>query len=47
MREEFDYFADRVLSDKEIGPNGHHALTDMYMIQAIHESAENDETVDT
>ncbi len=45
MREEFDYFADRVLSGEEIVPDGRHALTDMYTIRAIHEAAENDERV--
>ncbi|MFC7224131.1 D-xylose 1-dehydrogenase Gfo6 [Halalkalicoccus sp. GCM10025322] len=46
MREEFDYFADRVLSEAAILPDGRHALTDMYTIRAIHEAAENDETVE-
>jgi D-xylose 1-dehydrogenase (NADP+, D-xylono-1,4-lactone-forming) len=46
MREEFDYFADRVLTDGEILPDGRHALTDMHAIRAIHESAESDETVE-
>lgn len=38
MREELDYFADRVLSENAIYPDGHHGLEDMRIIQAIHES---------
>jgi predicted dehydrogenase len=40
MLEEFDYFADRILSDAEIHPNGRHGLQDMRIIAAIHEAAE-------
>lgn len=46
MREEFDYFADRVLNGEPILPDGRHGLADMRTIQAIHESAERDESVD-
>ena len=45
MREEFDYFADRVLSGGDIYPDGRHGLADMRTIAAIHEAAERDETV--
>lgn len=40
MREEFDYFADRLLTDAEIGPDGRHGLQDMKIIKHIHEAAE-------
>lgn len=40
MREEFDYFADRLLTDAEIGPDGRHGLQDMKIIKLIHEAAE-------
>jgi len=46
MREEFDYFADRVLSGGEIYPDGRHGLDDLRTIRAIHEAAERDETVE-
>lgn len=46
MREEFDYFADRVLGDEPILPDGRHGLADMRTIQAIHESAERDAPVE-
>ncbi|WP_440767061.1 D-xylose 1-dehydrogenase Gfo6 [Natronorubrum sp. DTA7] len=45
MREEFDYFADRVLSGESIRPDGRHGLADMRTIRAIHEAAERDEPV--
>ncbi|WP_129115327.1 D-xylose 1-dehydrogenase Gfo6 [Halegenticoccus tardaugens] len=44
MREEFDYFADRVLTDSAIYPDGRHGLQDMRIIAAIHEAAESGET---
>lgn len=40
MREEFDYFADRVLTGSEIYPDGRHGLTDMRVVRAIHEASE-------
>ncbi|WP_128906080.1 D-xylose 1-dehydrogenase Gfo6 [Halorubrum amylolyticum] len=46
MREEFDYFADRLLGDGEIYPDGRHGLRDMAIIEAVHESAETGEEVD-
>ncbi|MFC4987797.1 D-xylose 1-dehydrogenase Gfo6 [Saliphagus infecundisoli] len=46
MREEFDYFADRVLSGGDIGPDGHEGLADMRAIRAIHNAADRDGTVD-
>ncbi|MDS0222840.1 Gfo/Idh/MocA family oxidoreductase [Haloarcula sp. S1AR25-5A] len=46
MREEFDYFADRVLTDGEIFPDGRHGLQDMRIIRAIHEAAESNDIVE-
>ncbi len=46
MREEFDYFADRVLNDGEILPDGRHGLADLRTIKGIHEAADRDERVD-
>lgn len=40
IREEFDYFASRVLTDREIEPDGRHGLVDMRAIDAIYEAAE-------
>lgn len=40
MTEEFDYFADRLLGDNPIHPDGRHGLYDMETIRAIHEAAE-------
>lgn len=40
MREEFDYFADRVLTDRPVEPDGEHGLRDMRTIEAIYEAAE-------
>ncbi len=45
MTEEFDYFADRVLSETEPHPDGEHGLVDMRALKAIYEAAENDSTV--
>ena len=42
MREEFDYFADRVLTNRDPEPGGHHALVDMYALAAVYESAAAD-----
>ncbi len=46
MREEFDYFADRVLTGGEIHADGQHGLTDMRIIRAIHEAAESGDVVE-
>jgi len=46
MEEEFDYFADRVLTDGDIHADGRHGLQDMRVIEAIHESAESDDVVE-
>lgn len=46
MREEFDYFADRVLTGSDIGPDGEHALVDMHAIRAIHEAADREGAVE-
>jgi D-xylose 1-dehydrogenase (NADP+, D-xylono-1,4-lactone-forming) len=46
MREEFDYFADRVMSGESILPDGRHGLADMRTIRAIHEAAERNEPID-
>lgn len=40
MTEEFDYFADRVLSGGTILPDGDHALVDMAVAEAIYESGD-------
>lgn len=45
MREEFDYFADRILTTGEIYPDGYHGLADIRIIEAIHDSAEANESV--
>jgi xylose dehydrogenase (NAD/NADP) len=42
VREEFDYFADAVLSGWDIGPDGRDGLTDVRAMQAVYEAAEND-----
>lgn len=41
MCEEFDYFADRLLTGADIGPDGRHGLRDMEIIETIHEASEN------
>jgi xylose dehydrogenase (NAD/NADP) len=46
MREEFDYFADCVLSGRDPPANGEHALVDMRAIEAVFEAAESGERVD-
>ncbi|WP_424005043.1 D-xylose 1-dehydrogenase Gfo6 (plasmid) [Haloarcula salina] len=46
MREEFDYFADRILTDADISPDGRHGLQDMRIIRAIHEAAESGDVVE-
>ncbi|WP_283402035.1 D-xylose 1-dehydrogenase Gfo6 [Halorubrum sp. DM2] len=45
MTEEFDYFADRVLREAPIGPDGDHALVDMRTLEAIYDAAETGDTV--
>jgi predicted dehydrogenase len=45
MTEEFDYFADRVLSNTPVHPDGEHGLTDMRALKAIYEAAESDSTI--
>ena len=45
MTEEFDYFADRVLSGDEIYADGEHGLVDMQVLAAVHEAADTGETV--
>ncbi len=39
MREEFDYFADRVRGDAHLSPNGEHGLVDMVTMEAIYKAA--------
>ncbi|WP_254272522.1 D-xylose 1-dehydrogenase Gfo6 [Haloarcula marina] len=46
MREEFDFFADRVLTDGEIVADGRHGLQDMRTIRAIHRAAESGDVVE-
>jgi len=45
MTEEFDYFADRVLREEPIGPDGEHGLLDMRALKAIYDAAETGERV--
>ncbi|WP_254764524.1 D-xylose 1-dehydrogenase Gfo6 [Natrinema marinum] len=45
MKEEFDYFADRLLGDGDLYPDGRHGLQDMRIIEALHDSAERGDTV--
>jgi len=45
MTEEFDYFADRVLREVSIGPDGEHGLQDMRALKAIYDAAERGERV--
>ncbi|MFC6615698.1 D-xylose 1-dehydrogenase Gfo6 [Halopenitus salinus] len=46
MREEFDYFADRVLTGAEIEPDGRHGLRDLEIVEALHRSAASGEAID-
>ncbi len=46
MTEEFDYFADRVLSGTDPYPDGEHGLADMRIMEAIYCAGERDATVD-
>ena len=39
MREEFDYFADRVRGDAAIHPDGEHGLVDVVTMEAVYEAA--------
>lgn len=43
MVELFAYFADHMLSDEPIGPDGEHGLRDMRTIEAIYDAAESGE----
>lgn len=45
MTELFDYFADRVLGDAPIEPDGHHGVVDMKTMRAIYQAARDGETV--
>jgi len=46
MAEEFDYFADRLLGDADIFPDGEHGLVDMRTVKAVHEAAETGDVVE-
>ena len=46
MTEEFDYFADRLLTGEPIVPDGEHGLRDVRAIEAIYEAAETGERVE-
>ncbi|SNR60858.1 D-xylose 1-dehydrogenase Gfo6 [Halorubrum vacuolatum] len=46
MVEEFEYFADHVLSGRSIGPDGRHGLVDMYTLEAIYDSIEQGRRVE-
>ena len=46
MTEEFDYFADRVLTGEPIVPDGEHGLVDVRAIEAVYEAAETGDRVE-
>lgn len=46
MREEFDYFADHVLSGRDVFADGRHGLQDMRIIQAVYEAASTGDMID-
>ncbi|WP_254768823.1 D-xylose 1-dehydrogenase Gfo6 [Salinilacihabitans rarus] len=46
MTELFDYFADRLLADADVGADGRHGLLDIEAIRAVHEAAETGSAVD-
>ena len=46
MREEFDYFANRIQRGLDPEPDGEHGLVDMRAIEALYESAETGERVE-
>jgi len=46
MEEEFDYFANRLLTDGAIEPDGEHGLVDMRAMAAIYEAGETGNAVD-
>ncbi|WP_248905586.1 D-xylose 1-dehydrogenase Gfo6 [Halocatena marina] len=46
MEEEFDYFADCLLTDREPYANPEHGFVDMRALAAVYEAAETGETVD-
>lgn len=45
MREEFDYFADCLLTGRQPDADGEHGLVDMQVMQAIYEAAEEEQRV--
>jgi xylose dehydrogenase (NAD/NADP) len=45
MREEFDYFADRVLTDADVYADGEHGLDDLRLVRAVHDAAETGDAV--
>ena len=42
MREEFDYFADRLRGDAPIHPDGRHGVVDVEVMEAVYEAADRD-----
>ncbi|WP_202614582.1 D-xylose 1-dehydrogenase Gfo6 [Halostella litorea] len=46
MEEEFDYFANRLLTGRELEPDGEHGLVDMRAMAAIYESGETGRAVE-
>jgi len=46
MREEFDYFADRLRSGVEIDPDGRHGVVDVEIMEAVYEAADRDAWVE-
>jgi len=46
IREEFDYFADRLRSDADIYPDGRHGVVDVKIMEAVYEAADRDTWVE-
>jgi xylose dehydrogenase (NAD/NADP) len=46
MREEFDYFADHVLTEGDIYADGYHGLQDMRIIRAVYQAANSSDIVE-
>jgi len=46
LTEEFDYFADRLLTDRDIYPDGAHGVVDLKVIDAIYRASEMGQSVD-
>ncbi len=46
MREEFDYFADRLRSGADVSPDGRHGVVDVEIMEAVYEAADRDAWVE-